>query len=130
MTTRIAAILGFVVAISIPPLHLALSALPNEPGIESVLDGILFLAVAFVVFLPYSVLVGAVAGVPSYLVCRRFGLVTWWMAIVVGSIAGLLATVVTPAGVPLYIQLLQYVLLGAVAGIAFWTVFRLADREC
>ena len=128
MTSRVSAILGFVVAVSIPPLHMALSALPNEPGIESVIDGILFLAVAFAVFLPYSVLVGVVAGVPSYLACKRLGLVTWWMAIVVGSIAGLFATVATPAGVPIYIQLLQYGLLGAIAGMAFWIVYRLAER--
>ena len=128
MSSRKGVILGFLVAVCIPPLHLALAALPNEPGIESAMDGILFLAVAFAVFFPYSAIVGALVGVPAYLACHRFGLVAWWMAIVVGSVAGLLATFVTPAGVSPHVQLLQYVFLGALAGVAFWIVFRLVGR--
>lgn len=129
MSSRKSVILGFFVAVSIPPMHLALAALPNEPGIESIIDGVLFLAVAFAVFLPYAALVGTLVGIPAYLACKRFGLLAWWMAVLVGSAAGLLATFVTPTGIPAHIQLLQYVLLGALAGIAFWIVFRLAERE-
>ena len=128
MTSRITATIGFVTAVSIPPLHLALSALPDEPDVNGIADGAVFLVVAYVVFLPYSLFAGAVVGIPSFLICKRLDVDSWWMAIVIGSIAGFLITVIAPEVYALHIRILLYGVLGAISGMVFWAIYRSANK--
>lgn len=129
MNNRSATFLGFFSATCIAPFHLALSSMSIEPGIESLADACVYLAAAFSMFFPYAVLAGLLVGVPIYLVSRKVGIVTWWMATGAGTIAGVCAAfaVFGQAAVP--IHFMTYVLLGAFSGLVFWLVRRVAIRE-
>jgi hypothetical protein len=124
VTERRAALIGFVAASVVPSLRMAILALPWEPGIRSLGEAALFVGVAFSVALPFSVLPTLIIGVPGFLLCRRVGLVTWWLALGVGAVAGVLVAVARPANQPVADMLVKYVLLGAAAGLTFWVVWK------
>jgi hypothetical protein len=126
---RNATVLGFVTASSVAPFHLALSALSFEPKIENLVDAGIYLAATFLIFLPYSVLAGSIVGVPIYLISKRFGVVTWWMAALAGFTAGACAALAMFARTSMPIQLLTYALLGTIAGLLFWLVRSFAEIE-
>ena len=124
MTERQATLIGFAAASVVPSLLMAILALPQEPGIRGPGDAAVFLGVAFMVALPFSVLPALLIGVPGFLLCRRVGLVTWWIALLVGASTGALVALVRPANQPVADVIVKYVLLGALAGLAFWAVWK------
>jgi hypothetical protein len=115
---------GFVAAAVVPSLLMAILTLRWEPEIRGLGEAALFVGVAFLVALPFSVLPTLIIGVPGFLLCRRVGLVTWWLALGVGAVAGALVAVVRPANQPVADVLVKYVLLGAAGGLTFWLVWK------
>lgn len=129
MTERRATLVGLAVASAVPPLILAACALPSEAGIHGPIGALLFMGVTFLVFLPYSALLAVVFGVPAFLLCRRFGLVTWWFALIVGALAGILVSIAVRSGEQSYARVfLKYVPLGCIAALAFWGVWQHSEH--
>lgn len=129
MNRRSATVLGFVAAFSVGPLHLALCSLSLEPSIYSIVDAGVYLAATFLIFFPYSTLAGLIVGVPIYLISKRLGLVTWWMAAIAGFTAGTCAALAMFGRSSMPIQLLTYAVLGTVAGLLFWLVRSFGEKE-
>ncbi len=128
MTEKGATFLGFLAACEVPPSIMAIRALPFEPTIEGPWDALIFLGAVFLMFLPFSVLAAIVVGLPFFLVCRRFGHVTWWLALFGGALAGVFGALMTPEKKPLADLLVQYVSIGIVAGLTFWLVWKRSLR--
>ena len=103
---------------------MAMLDLPYEPGIQGLAEAVVFLGVASLLALPFSVLSMLIIGVPGFLLCRRIGFVTWWLALGVGALAGVLVAVARPANQPVADVLARYVLVGSIAGLTFWLVWR------
>ena len=122
MTVRGATILGFIAAAAVPPLLMSITALPYEPQIHGVWDALIFVAVAFMIFLPNSALFALFVGAPAFLLLRRFVPITLRLAALFGGLVGALAAVALPAGRPLHEQLLIYALFGSIAGVVFWLI--------
>jgi hypothetical protein len=125
MTESRAALTGFAAAAVVSPLLMAIRALTSEPALHGLTDAILVAGAAFLVFLPVSILAAVIVGVPGFLLCRRLGLVTWWIALPVGALAGGIVSLARLANEPVTEALVQYVPLGALAGMVFWLVWKL-----
>lgn len=127
MPERWAAIIGFVVASAIPPLVLAALAVVSESGIGvgRLTEDLLFFSISFLVFFPYSMIFTAALGVPSFLFLRRLGLVTWWTAVAVGVVAGIVVSATVRSGSQSYIEALtKFVLSATLAALAFWVIWK------
>lgn len=124
MNERRATLVGFSAASAVPPLILAGLALPTEQSVHRVSEALLFVGVAFLTFLPYSLLFTLLIGGPSFWLCKRLGLVTWWLALAVGALGGILVSLMQPANEPVGDAMLKYVPLGTIAGLAFWLVWK------
>ena len=122
MTERGATILGFVAASAVPPLLIFVRAVPTEAGVNSVWDGLVFLTVVFLTFLPTSALFALVVGGPAFFVARRLGLVTWWLSLLVGALAGALAATLL---LPRTEEMLMFAIFGSISGAVFWLVWRI-----
>ena len=122
MTKRGATILGFTAATAVPPLLMSILALPKEPQIHGVWDALVFVAAAFMVFLPYSALFALIIGVPTFLLLRRFVPITLRLATLFGGLVGMLAAVPLQAGQSLPELLLKFALFGSIAGAVFWLI--------
>jgi len=125
MTERSATILGFAAASAVPPVLVFVRALPTEASVHNLWDGVVFFAVVFLTFFPTTAFFGLTVGGPALFVARRLGIVTWWLAILVGALAGALGAALLFSR-PEEVQL--FALFGSVAGLVFWLVWRkLAD---
>ena len=124
MTERRLIFIGLVAASAIPPLLMAIAALPLDEEYVLVTEADAYDGAAFLLALPFSVLAALIVGLPSVLLCRRLGLVRWWLALTVGALAGILVAVVRPANQPIADVIVKYGLLGAVAGLTFWVVWK------
>ena len=129
MTNRSATVLAFGSAICIAPIHLALSSMSMEPSIDDIGDAFVYFAATFLIFLPYTALSGLLVAGPIYFVSNKISLLTWWMAVIAGAIAGVCAafSVFGQAAVP--INFMTYLLLGALSGFVFWLVRSFAIRD-
>ena len=103
---------------------MAITALPLDPEVDRATEAVAFVGAAFLLALPFSLLATLIIGLPSVLLCRRLGLVRWWIALSVGALTGVLVAVVRPANQPIADVIAKYVLLGAVAGLTFWVVWK------
>jgi hypothetical protein len=128
MSERRAIVLGFAAASAVPALIFA--ALPSAPGTHPGLSEALSrVATLFPFFLLYSAAFTLVLGVPAFLLCRRFGLVTWWVALLVGALAGVLISVVVRSSNQPYTDLfVSFVPASTISALTFWLVWRLARR--
>jgi len=127
MTQRRTIILGFALASAIPALILATLAVISQPSnrAEGLLEAALLLATSFLVFFPYSAFFTLLLGVPAFLICRRFGFVTWWAALIGGILVGIVVSVIERrTNQPYTPTLLRYVPAAAIAALAFWFVWR------
>lgn len=124
MTERRSMFIGLVAASAVPPLLMAITALPLDPEVDRATEAVAFVGAAFLLALPFSLLATLIIGLPSVLLCRRLGLVRWWIALSVGALTGVLVAVVRPANQPIADVIAKYVLLGAVAGLTFWVVWK------
>ena len=126
MTERSATIYGFAAASAVPPLLIFLRALPTEAGVHSVWDAFVFLAVVFLTFLPTSALIALVVGGPAFFLARRLGLVTWWLSLLVGALAGVLAAALLISRME---EVPIFAMFGSIAGAIFWLVWRKRSIE-
>jgi len=79
----------------------------------------------FFVFYYFSAAATGLLGLPAFLVLLRFKLVTWWSSLCGGALVGAVTQVAVTSGRVDEIQsLLRFAMLGAVAGLAFWLVWR------
>ena len=116
MKPTYATVLGFALAPLVPAGVFSMTS----PGLT---DGGWLTAILFIpIFYTFTLFFTAVLGVPLYLCLRRWGLVTWWSALMGGAAVGsavLMALQATAeaaffgAGV------------GATEALAFWTIWRL-----
>ncbi len=111
--------LAFLGASLVPATYIAFAyPLSSERDLQSVL-GSFFVAYFF------SVTATAFVGLPAYLALSKFHLVTWWSALSGGALAGIFAKVTLTTNHLSDIQsLLRFAMLGAVAGLVFWLVWR------
>jgi hypothetical protein len=131
VSVRYASLFGFAVATTIPPIVLAIFAVVSAPEIRNngLLEGILLFSISFIVFLPYSVLFVLFLGVPSFILCRRLGLVRWWAALIVGMLIGVLVSIAVRAGSQAYWEVFfKFVPTAAAAALAFWVVWNRGTR--
>ena len=117
-------LIGLIAASIVPALLTAFIALPQDPEVDRATEALAFLGATFLLALPFSALAVLIIGVPALLLCRRFSLVTWWLAMGVGLLAGVLVAAVRPANQPVIDNIAKYMLLGAVAGLTFWAVWK------
>jgi hypothetical protein len=115
VTERRSMFIGLAAASAVPPL---------DPEVDRATEAVAFVGAAFLLALPFSLLATLIVGLPSVLLCRRLGLVRWWLALGVGALTGVLVAVVRPANQPIADVIVKYVLLGAVAGLTFWVVWK------
>ncbi len=121
MTERSATILGFAAAAAAPPILVFVRALPSETTIHTLWDAVTFFAVVFLTFLPTTALIGLIVGAPAFLLARKIGIVTWWLSILVGALAGALGAAMLFSRL---VEVQVYALFGSVAGLVFWLVRR------
>jgi hypothetical protein len=114
-----ATFLAFFGASLIPATYLAVAyPLSGERDWQSVLGS--FFVIYFI-----SAAATALVGVPAFLVLSKFDLVTWWSALSGGALVGILAKVTVTSNYLGDIQSLsRFAMLGAVAGLLFWLVWR------
>ena len=123
MNQRSATIVGFAVASAIPALLLAIFFLIKDVRNHSVVASETL--ASFVAFYLGSIFLTAVLGVPSFLSARRLGLVTWWSALVVGALVGVLVAVIFRLGNESYADaLLKYVPAATIAAFVFWLIWK------
>lgn len=129
MTQRGATFVAFLAASSIPPAIMALYSMVMEHPtiVQDPPEALLRTGLFFVAFLPTSAILIALLGLPAFLLCRRLGIVTWWLALGFGVLGGLLVSWIMPPKDYLESALL-YVPAAAGAGLTFWIVWRRASR--
>ena len=127
MVKRRAASVGFLVAAAIPPLlsslfGLILNAQSQKTNFaESLLGATVF----FVVLYPYSILFAAVFGLPIFLLANRFGIVTWWLSVIVGMLVGVAAFAITEYGNQFNLkEAFEFACAGMSAGFVFWKIWQ------
>jgi hypothetical protein len=125
MIERQATVVGFAVASALPALILAALSLTGESGVHAGQwrEASLLVFISFLVFLPYSALFTLLFGVPSYLLCRRLGIVSWWAASIVGVLAGVLISLIVRSGNRPYAgEMMRLIPAAEISAIAFWAV--------
>ncbi|WP_157598077.1 MULTISPECIES: hypothetical protein [unclassified Rhizobacter] len=119
MRQATATVLGFCAASAVPAAWLAVtSPLGGEFSLQSI-------AGTFIVLSFFSTLATCVLGLPAFLLLQRWNLVSWWSASLaglgVGAVAAMAMRLPGPADPA---DLLTFSLLGGVAAVAFWAVWR------
>lgn len=123
MKKRGAAILGFAVASAIPALLLAMFFLAKDVYNHSVV--LSETLASFVAFYIYSFFFTVIFGVPIFFLARRLGLVTWWSALVIGSLVGVLVSAIVRLGNESYLEaFLKFVPAATIAAFAFWLIWK------
>jgi ABC-type uncharacterized transport system permease subunit len=121
MSKATAAIVGFLVA----PLVCAIIGAvltPVEGRINLDIFSILGLLPIFYFF---AALATILFGVPCFLLLLKYKLVTWWSALLVGIVAGLLVAVIFKA--PSHVEARDLIVLGfmgSASALSFWLVWR------
>ena len=117
MKQTTATLLGFLAASVLPATYLSVVfPLSGERDVQSVL-------LSAFVFYFFAAVATAVFGLPTYLVLKRFNLVTWLSAVGCGALAGALTIAALTASSDPSAQL-RFTILGAAAGLLFWSVWR------
>jgi len=117
MKQATAALFGFLAASVLPAAYLAVAfPLSGERDVQSVL-------LSAFVFYFFAAVATAIFGLPTYLVLKRFNLVTWWSAVGCGALAGALTIAALTSNFDPTSRL-RFTLLGAAAGLLFWSVWR------
>jgi len=115
---------GFVIA---PLVPVTIMGAINPPTGQHDLG--LFFLIAAIIYVNAGVFM-LIFGIPTYLLLRRWGVMRWWSVAMVGLAVG--AFVGGVYRLPFYPSCGQSVLIQgfacALAGIAFWLVWRLGDE--
>ena len=111
--------LAFLTASIVPALYLAVVyPLSGVHDWWSVLG-------TFFVFYYFAAAATVLLGLPAFLVLRKFNLVTWWSSLGGGALVGVLAQIAVTSGrLDEPESLVRFATLGAIAGLAFWLVWR------
>jgi len=112
-------LLAFLTASIVPAIYLAVVyPLSGLRDWRSVLG-------TFLVFYYFAAAATGLLGLPAFLVLRKFDLVTWWSSLAGGALVGAITQfAVTSGSLDDITSLLRFAMLGAVAGLAFWLVWR------
>ena len=132
MTESRAALIGFSAVAVFASLFQAIYVVGHDMSMDAtwlrrpVSDLMLGLGGFFLAFLPFSVAATIVLGVPSFLLCRRFGLVSWRWALAGGVLAGVVVSGLVAQGLnqSFTAMLLRFVPDGAISGLVFWLVWK------
>jgi hypothetical protein len=119
MKQKYKTLLAFLTASIIPALYLAVVyPLSGVRDWRSVI-GTFFVAYYF------AAAATVLLGLPAFLILRKLKLVAWWSSLGGGALVGAVTDVAVTSGRVNDIQsLLRFATLGAIAGLAFWLVWR------
>ena len=111
--------LAFLTASIVPAMYLAVVyPLSGVHDWRSILG-------TFIVFYYFAAAATGLLGLPAFLVLRKFKLVTWWSSLCGGALVGAVTQVAVTSGRFDEIESLSRLsMLGAIAGLAFWLVWR------
>ena len=112
--------LAFVAASVVPAIYLALVyPLSGERDVRSVVA-------TFVIFYYFSAAATALLGLPVFLLLHKFKLIACWSSVCSGALVGVAAyfAVESSGGGGGDIEsFLSFVILGVIAGLAFWSIW-------
>ena len=120
MNQNRATVLGFLAASIVPAAYPAIAfPLSGLQNFSSILG-------SFFIFYFFSCMAIGLLGVPMFFILNRYQLVKWWSATGIGLVAGALALIgITSIGSSNLEELLEFSVLGGIAGFAFWIFWRL-----
>jgi ABC-type uncharacterized transport system permease subunit len=122
MSKVTAAIMGFLVA---PLVSAVIGAVLTPVEGRLNLDLVSILGLLPIIYF-FAALATILLGVPSFLLLLKYKLVTWWSALIVGVVAGVIVALIFKA--PSHVEardLLVMGTMGSASALAFWVIWRL-----
>ena len=122
MSKITAAVVGFLVA---PLVSAVIGAVLTPVQGKLNLDLVSILGLLPIIYL-FAALATALLGVPSFLLLLKYKLVTWWSALGVGVVAGVIVALIFKA--PSHVEARDLMVMGAIgsaSAFSFWLIWRL-----
>lgn len=132
MAKNKATIIGFIAAPAVPVIvgdAIAWIAPGVQASPNDFYDVLLSIGMGLVVYV-YACMLTVLLGVPAYLFCKKYGMVRWWSATLVGGIVGaIFESVLLLPNLPGTENILMQSSIGALSGFLFWSIWRLGKQH-